>query len=196
MPKLGMEPIRRSALVAAAIEAIHAEGFCGVTVSHIASRAGVSTGLAHHYFGSKDQLLAATMRHLFNRLGEEVAARLRTARTPAERLTAIVEGNFAPSQFQPSLISAWLAFYMQSQTSPAANHLLRIYHRRLASNLAFVFRAWTPDRTTARDCAETAAALIDGLWLRFALSETPPTPVAAARDVERRILALFDGEPA
>ena len=110
MARTGMEPVRRRALIGAAIEAIHAEGYCGVTVAEIARRAGVSYGLAHHYFGSKEQLLAAAMRHLFRLLGEEVVTRLRQAETAEARLSALVRGNFARSQLQPSLISAWLAF--------------------------------------------------------------------------------------
>ena len=62
MPKTGMEPLRRRELIGAAIESIHAQGMAQVTMGDIARRAGVSAGLAHHYFGGKDQLLSATMR--------------------------------------------------------------------------------------------------------------------------------------
>src|SRR4051812_6007009 len=69
MPRIGVEPLRRKALISAAIEAIHARGMGQVTMSEIARRAGVSAALAHHYFGGKDQLLLATMRHLLGELG-------------------------------------------------------------------------------------------------------------------------------
>ena len=62
MPKVGMEPIRRSALVAAAIEEIGRAGSLDVTVSQIARKAGMSSALAHHYFGSKDQIFLSAMR--------------------------------------------------------------------------------------------------------------------------------------
>lgn len=52
MPKLGMEPIRRRALVKATIAEIGLAGNLDVTVSQIARRAGMSSALAHHYFGS------------------------------------------------------------------------------------------------------------------------------------------------
>ena len=48
MPKLGMEPIRREALVKATIAEIGAAGSLDVTVSQIARRAGMSSALAHH----------------------------------------------------------------------------------------------------------------------------------------------------
>src|ERR687893_3007342 len=96
MPRIGMEPLRRKALISAAIEAIHAHGMGQVTMGEIARRAGVSAALAHHYFGGKDQLLLATMRHLLAELAEEVQRRLADATNPRERLAAGIPGKFSP----------------------------------------------------------------------------------------------------
>ena len=64
MPKVGMEPVRRKALVDAALHVIGDQGTLSVTMSDIARQAGVSAALAHHYFGSKEQLLVETVRSL------------------------------------------------------------------------------------------------------------------------------------
>ena len=61
MPKIGMEPIRRRALIDAAIAAIGERGSLDVTVSQIARRAGVSSALAHHYFGNKEEIYIAVL---------------------------------------------------------------------------------------------------------------------------------------
>ena len=84
MPKVGMEPIRRSALVQATIEEIGAAQTLDVTVGQIAKRAGMSTALAHHYFGGKDQIFLAAMRHILREYGAEVRARLADARPVRE----------------------------------------------------------------------------------------------------------------
>jgi TetR/AcrR family transcriptional repressor of bet genes len=188
MPRIGMEPLRRKALISAAIEAIHARGMGQVTMGEIARRAGVSAALAHHYFGGKDQLLLATMRHLLSELSDEIQARLAEARTPEERISAVIRGNFAAGQFRPAVISAWLAFYVQAQTDPEARRLLRVYTRRLESNLVHALRDLTT-REHAALVAETAAALIDGLWIRRSLAEGSPDPEGAARFVERAVRA-------
>jgi TetR/AcrR family transcriptional repressor of bet genes len=186
MPRIGMEPLRRKALISAAIEAIHAHGMGQVTMGEIARRAGVSAALAHHYFGGKDQLLLATMRHLLSELSDEIQARLAEAQTPEERVSAVIRGNFAAGQFRPAVISAWLAFYVQAQTDPEARRLLRVYTRRLESNLVHALRDLT-SREHAALVAETAAALIDGLWIRRSLAEDSPDPEGAARLVERAV---------
>jgi TetR/AcrR family transcriptional repressor of bet genes len=183
MPRIGMEPMRRKALITAAIDTIHDRGMGQVTMGEIARRAGVSAALAHHYFGGKDQLLLATMRHLLSELGEEIQGRLAGASTPRERLSAVIRGNFAAGQFRPAVISAWLAFYVQAQTDPDARRLLHVYTRRLESNLLHALRALTT-REQALRVAETAASLIDGVWIRRSLSDAPPDPEGAARIVE------------
>jgi TetR/AcrR family transcriptional regulator, transcriptional repressor of bet genes len=186
MPRIGMEPVRRKALISAAIDAIHDRGMGQVTMGEIARRAGVSAALAHHYFGGKDQLLLATMRHLLTELGEEVQGRLAGARTPDERISAVVRGNFSACQFRPAVISAWLAFYVQAQTDPEARRLLRIYTRRLESNLLHALRELTTRENAAR-IAESAASLIDGVWIRRSLADGKPDPDGAASLVERAI---------
>ena len=100
MPKIGMEPLRRRALIAAAVAAIGEHGSLDVTMSQIAGRAGVSSALAHHYFGAKDDLLRATMRSLLGDLGRELRATLAGATTPRARLSAIVAVNFSAPQFR------------------------------------------------------------------------------------------------
>jgi TetR/AcrR family transcriptional repressor of bet genes len=180
MPKVGMEPVRRRALITAAIEAIHARGMGSLTMGDIARRAGVSSALAHHYFGSKDDLLIATMRHLLDELGAEIRRRTAEAADPIARVAAIIEGNFAPDQFRPAVISAWLAFYLQSQHDEEAARLLKVYLRRLESNLVHALSDMLPPEL-ARETARGAAAMIDGLWLRAALPAGGVSSGEAAR---------------
>jgi len=165
-------------------------GFCGATIAEIARRAGVSYGLAHHYFGSKEQLMTAKMRHLLTSLGEVHRHCLEGASTPEARIRAVVRASFAADQFKPAVISAWLAFYMQAQTGPGSRHLLRIYARRLVSNLSYALSQTMP-RDRARELAEMCAALIDGMWIRWALSDNRPTAAEAAAHAEASIMALI-----
>ena len=73
MPKRGMKPIRRQQLIDAAIASIHEHGFSSATVARIAHKAGVSTGIVHHYFTDKNDLLASTMRSMLDLLRREAA---------------------------------------------------------------------------------------------------------------------------
>lgn len=178
MPKVGMEPLRRRALIDATISAIGERGSLDVTMSEIAGRAGVSSALAHHYFGAKDELLQATMRHLLAELNADTRHALSVAHTPRERVIAVIAVNFSDKQFQPETIAAWLAFYVEAQKSTALRRLLRVYARRLHSNLMSGLAGLMPHVDAGRT-AEAIAALIDGLYIRRALKQGEPDAESA-----------------
>jgi TetR/AcrR family transcriptional repressor of bet genes len=170
MPKLGMEPVRKAALVNAAIAEIGAAGSLDVTVGTIARRAGMSTALAHHYFGSKEQIFLAAMRHILASFAARVRHELDHATTPRERLNAIIAACFDPDEFAPEVVSSWLTFYVQAQNSDGALRLLKIYTGRLHSNLVYNLKSLT-NPANAHLIASGVAALIDGLYIRQALRE-------------------------
>ena len=169
MPKLGMEPIRRKALINAAITEIGRVGSLDVTVSQIAKRAGVSSALAYHYFETKDQLFLSAMRHILSVYGAEVRGALCMADTPRKRVEAIVRASFSSGNYKKEVISAWLNFYVVAQRSVDAKRLLNIYQKRVVSNLAYGMRPLVKDDALA--VAGQMAALIDGIYLRIGLDK-------------------------
>lgn len=191
MPKVGMEPIRRKTLIEAAISAIHARGSLEVTMAEIARRAGVSQGLAHHYFGSKEGLIVSAMRHILAEYGRSVRARLKGAETPRARVSAVIAASLASEQFQPETVSAWLVFYVHAQSSEPARRLLNVYSRRLNSNLIHALRPLAGAR--AGEIAEGVASLIDGLYIRAALAPAGRYPIDPVQLVERHVDRMTSG---
>jgi TetR/AcrR family transcriptional regulator, transcriptional repressor of bet genes len=184
MPKLGMGPIRRKQLVEAAIAVIHEQGFANATVARIARQAGISSGMVHHYFDSKDDLLFATMRHLLSELRTDAVARLARAAGPVQRIRAIIDACFGEGQFDEQVFSAWLALYGNARQSDRLRKIVSIYHRRLRSSLLHELRLIISE-ADARRISEGIGAMIDGLWLRYALTgkpDNPETPRALTRD--------------
>jgi TetR/AcrR family transcriptional repressor of bet genes len=175
MPKLGMEPIRKQALVNATIVEIGRAGSLDVTVSQIAKRAGMSPALAHHYFGSKEDMLLAAMRHILALYGAEVRGALALSEGPQGRVRAILRASFSPANFRSEVVGAWLNFWVMAQSVPGARRLLAIYQRRLRSNL----RAALRPHPRAAMIADGLGALIDGLYLREVLKGGAPDGVAA-----------------
>ncbi len=188
MPKLGMEPIRRAALVKATIDEIGAQGSLDVTVAQIARRAGMSAALAHHYFGSKDDIFLAAMRHTLSVYSAEVRGALTMAEGPKARLQAIIRAGFGPSNFHASVVAAWLNFWVMARINPGAARLLRVYEGRLRSNLLSNLRPLIGAR--APEAAERIAALIDGVYLRQGVQTGTPD----RRQAVRLVLAALDHE--
>lgn len=193
MPKLGMEPIRKDALVKATIVEIGRSGSLDVTVAQIARRAGMSTALAHHYFGGKEAIFLAAMRHVLSLYGAEVRGALGAAKTDTERLEAILIASFSPANFRREVVSAWLNFYVLAQSVPDARRLLAVYQRRLRSNLLACLRPIAGDRATA--LADGLGALIDGVYLREVLKQGPPDAEAAKTVIKAYLAAELRPEP-
>ncbi|RUS63553.1 transcriptional regulator BetI [Pseudorhodobacter sp. E13] len=192
MPKLGMEPIRKTALVKATILEIGRAGSLDVTVGQIAKRAGMSTALAHHYFGGKEQIFLAAMRHILSLYGAEVRGALAAAKTPEARLEAILLASFSATNFRREVVSAWLNFYVLAQTVPGARRLLHIYQRRLHANLTHALRPMLGAR--AAPVARALGALIDGVYLREALSERPSDGRASVAMIQAYLAAELNRE--
>lgn len=186
MPKLGMEPIRRAALVKATITEIGRTGSLEVTVSQIAKRAGMSSALAHHYFGSKEQIFLAAMRHILTLYGAEVRGALAAAEGLDERLRAVIRASFGSGSFRREVAGAWLNFYVLAQTQPEARRLLAVYQKRLRSNLMHGLRPLIGDRADV--VALGVGAMIDGLYIREVLKGGTHDGVAAANLVWDHLL--------
>ncbi|MCS8057008.1 transcriptional regulator BetI [Pseudomonas aeruginosa] len=171
MPKVGMQPIRRSQLIQATLEAVDQVGMGDASIALIARLAGVSNGIISHYFQDKNGLLEATMRHLLSALSKAVRERRAALYddSPRAHLRAIVEGNFDDSQVNGPAMKTWLAFWATSMHQPALRRLQRVNDHRLYSNLCYQFRRQL-SADDARAAARGLAALIDGLWLRGALT--------------------------
>lgn len=171
MPKVGMQPIRRSQLIAATLEAVDQVGMADASIAYIARLAGVSNGIISHYFKDKNGLLEATMRHLMQALRDAVAERRQALSddSPRAHLRAMIDGNFDDSQVSGPAMKTWLAFWASSMHQPALRRLQRVNDHRLYSNLCGQFHRALP-QDQARQAARGLASLIDGLWLRGALS--------------------------
>ena len=165
-----LEESRRRQLIEVTIDSLAELGFVGTTLAQIAVRAGVSPGLVAHYFDDKDGLLDAAFRSLARRVEHHVRARLRLISTPRARIQAVIDANLALEEFSQRTGTAWLAFWGQVLHVPSLKRVQAAYQRRMLSNLRYSLKQLVPP-DEARNLAAMIAAMIDGVWLRAALSD-------------------------
>ena len=168
-PIRSSEEYRRLQLVEVTIDCLAELGYVGTTLMQISRRAGVSPGLVAHYFDDKDGVLAAAFRTLVRRVGEQVRARLESAETPRDRIQAVIDANLAPELCNPRNGRAWLAFWGQVLQVESFRRIQTAYQRRMLSNLRSALRQLMPMQE-AYSLAAMIAAMVDGVWLRAALS--------------------------
>lgn len=190
MPKLGMKEIRSAQLIEATIEVINEVGLSGASVAMIGKRAGVAPSIINHYFSGKSGLMEATMRHVMQQLSDQIQDQLRQIgeSNPAQRLLAIVNGNFVGAVNEPKYVKTWLAFWGQAMHDPSLFRLQKINQKRLISNLRHETKKLV-NSERADAITQTLAALIDGLWLRSALSPTGIDPDSAVELITQYLKA-------
>lgn len=163
-----LSEIRRAELRRAAFAVLQQQGMAGATLEKVAAQAGASKGIVLHYFRNKQEVFEHAMREANAQLMESIVLRMRQARSPQERLFAIIDGNFAEHFFQPSVCQGWLSLCAAVPHDKTLARIQRVIHARMRSNLVSALK----DLVAARDIEATAlgiTTLIDGLWLRRSL---------------------------
>lgn len=181
--KTSIEKIRRQDLIEAAYLTFLEHGLEGMTMARIGERAGMSHGIVNYYFKSKDELLSTVVRRSNLLIIQEAAEKLRLARTPRARISAVIEANFPERLFTREVARAWVSYYAAIGRKPGFNRLQAATDSRLASNLVHALKQLAPEKR-AKAIALHVAVLIDGLWLRHARSIDIIDSRAAIRIIE------------
>lgn len=178
----------------AACDLIAEEGIDDVRIARVAQRAGASTGLVHHYFSTREELLEQALIHSFERAGE-----LRFGEGPEDGSTAaaamaaaIRESLPAPGEQEREWVlwvELWLRAVREPDLRPVANRLYERYRAWLASLIrAGAESGEFRDDVDPEVAADVAMALLDGAGVR-AMLDDPGMGVEGARALIARALA-------
>lgn len=189
MGRKRIRDIRHEEFIEATIIAVHKRGYAVVTMAEIAREAGSSAASINYYFGSKEGLMEATMRHLLNLLKSSMIRLYAQAETPKERLLAVMDANFADDLFTVEKCSIWMQFWANAPYSKRLSRIHRINRYRVHSHFSAELKRLLP-----KDQVETARSAlqsyIDGVWLEAAQSEVPLDP-EGARQAAHRVVDLL-----
>ena len=175
----------RTRILAAAAECIVRDGLAKVRMAGIAREAGVSAGLLHYHFDTKEQLFAEVLTYshrLSSVLNQQL---LEHAGNAPQRLSAFLD-RCLPSDDR--LAHEWLLWQELDLLCLRKPELAKVgadLYEDLYSSVAAIITDGiaTGDFTTAlppRMVAETAVALCDGLGARV-LANDPNLTLADAR---------------
>lgn len=180
MRKRSIKAIRRDELVNAAMAAVGEDGLANTTLAKIAERAGMSAALVNHYFNSKEELLAFTMRNLSSLYRQDIFALMPVDPTPEQRIRAIIDGSFLPQNFTARNRGAWVQFHAYALSDPGMFRVFRVTGRRFLSNLRYAVRLLVP-AAEVDDVVDGIAAMIDGFFWQNTIDPDPDDLVRARR---------------
>jgi AcrR family transcriptional regulator len=109
-----MAPIRRRQIIDATRRCLLRKGFYRVTIQDIAREANVSTGIPSHYFGSREEILMATLYDTANRVREWVTTEMERGRTARESMELMIQAQSPEHPPVRELWSIWLDYWSEA----------------------------------------------------------------------------------
>ncbi|WP_409440289.1 transcriptional regulator BetI [Psychromonas sp. GE-S-Ul-11] len=188
MARPPMKEVRQQELIDATLISVERYGLQHTTINTISAIAGMSSGIISHYFGGKQGLIEATLRYLIDQLKQALLTKINNQPLSAEaRLQVVVDANFTELQRSNAATKTWLSFWSQAMHDPGLARLQHINNKRLYSNLLYPFKKLLP-KNEAIDAAKQTAAIIDGFWLRSALSASPEEEFKQAQTLSKAFI--------
>ena len=168
---------RRRRLMESTLRLMAEKGVSGATVRAITADAGVSYGLIGHYYPTKDDLLVASLEHLFSGVADDVRCQVDAAGPdPLMRLKALPEALFSPTVFTEQNRSAFLALWHEIRFNDAVRDANRGFYAGYRQRVRALFLAVTGADGEVVAAATGLIALSDGLWLEISIGAGQADP--------------------
>jgi AcrR family transcriptional regulator len=200
MPKEVDHPARRRELADAACRVIARNGLAATTLADVAEESGWSIGSIRHYFPNKDELVAAALWRVGERVDERIRQRTAGGMTLSDlRLAATELLPLDADRREMALVQ--LAFLAQAAVVPeladAAEGAAQRLQEPLAARLAYAVQAGElPAHLDAELEAERLRVLLDGLRLALATTPRRTSPSWALAVLDDHLSALAASRPA
>ena len=160
----------------------------------MATRAGASTALVHHYFSTREELLEQALIHSFERAGEERFGdrRSRGDARPRGSPAAIADCLPLPGPQEREWV-LWVELWLRAVRDPELRPVAARLYKRYREWMAELIRAGVTSgefrpEVDPEAVADLAMALLDGAGIR-ALLDDPAMEVEAARALVAERLA-------
>jgi AcrR family transcriptional regulator len=159
-------------IVDAMRDSVARRGAAGSTFEHVAREAGVSRGLLHYYFGTKERLLVEVVR----RDTELRMARLDERLTPAKSVDAVLDALVASLtdmiENEPGFFLLLYELFSAGRRQPEIQREVGQLFEKTRSHVAEVLRSKEEEgvlslRFKAEDVVSYLFALADGLALQI-----------------------------
>ena len=174
MPKIIDHDERRMEIAGAVVRIIARQGISGVTMKIVAKEAGWSTGVLHHYFENKQELLIGGLRFAARETGKSIT-RVLKHRDPKERLRLVIEAGMPLDESRDALCKIFFFFWAESIADPKLVMELTKNYDWWRDRIRDIVQegkesGWIKSNVDSLMLAEMFVALADGLSIKAKFS--------------------------
>ncbi|MBM3688728.1 MAG: TetR family transcriptional regulator [Actinobacteria bacterium] len=171
-PRPSVQAQRREEVLAATCEMIAEVGFRNVRVSDVARRAGISTGVVHYYFGTKEQMLDDAFRYAVQQARQRSLASIQDVPSARDRLDAVLDVQL-PTQDSDLEWPLWLHLWAEALMRPPLQELNRASYENWIALIEGIILAGQASgefrKVSAHDVTLQLLTMIDGLVIQSTL---------------------------
>jgi AcrR family transcriptional regulator len=198
-----MNPRQRSdekarQILEAARTCLTQRGYASTTVSQVAAEAGVSRGLLHYYFESKEDMLVQVVHHSLDPTLQLLGPLLTSSSSAAEMASGLSAATRALILSDPAIFTlVFEAWVVARQSEPIADELRQLFERfrgAMETGLAGVqARGLISTDQTPAQLAMLITGLLDGLALQLVLDPGLAAEESTWSGLEAALIALLGG---
>lgn len=189
---------RRIALIEATIRSLADHGITGTTITTISAASKTSRGLIAHYFDSKDELMAAALRHLYDAVAMPVHEAIsEPGMTAEERLKKLPVVLYSDDVFSERNRSAFLSFWHETRFNDIVRKTNQDLYDGYVSRMKALFEDAARERGITIDSHAAAIDFIglsDGMWLGMSIHDTLISRCQAVEACQRLIDRVLAGQ--
>jgi AcrR family transcriptional regulator len=197
MPKVVDHHERRTLIADALLRVAARDGLEAVSLRHVATEAGVTSGMVQHYFRTKDEMMQFALGVVRERNEARITAavtRLGPTPTPREFLHAFLTGLLPLDDASRADGLVALAFLAYAAVRPEAGASLRRDAPQLVAYIADQIRTAQAAGTARTEVDPHAAAsgllaVTEGLGVHLLTAQT--TPEAALKTLDAHLAFVF-----
>ncbi|MGH8923435.1 MAG: TetR/AcrR family transcriptional regulator [Acidimicrobiia bacterium] len=186
-------------IIRSAYQVMARRGSHRLSLQDIASEAGVSKGLLLYHFGTKDNLLLATMRWALQGTADRIRRRVAKASGSEQAIVALIEAIFVSPQANRDFYMFYLDLLEHQVRVPSFRTLAEMLDEIINGLYVEVIQRGQHDGVFAvedvRLTARHMRALIEGTFLQWLQSDDWEKSHAQWRDECRRALLRLLGAP-
>jgi TetR/AcrR family transcriptional repressor of bet genes len=189
---------RREQIVDGLCKVMARRGYERASILQIARAAGLTPGLLHYHFKSKEHILVALVERLAGQLHARVEARIGGARAPRERIGRFIDVHLDLDDADPDALACWVAIGAEAVLKPAVR---RIYAGAIDEDRAVLLQlvqdALHDEGRPLMLGGAIASAILAAIQGMYQLAATAPDvvpPGTAASSVRRMADGLLGSE--
>lgn len=167
---------RRREIVDGLLRVMGRSGYEGASIQAIGKAAGLSPGLVHYHFKTKQDVLVELIETLATQLEARYRARASAAHDAQARLHAFIDAHVALDQDKnPRAVAAWNIIGAEAIRQPEVRTLYRRTLARSLSEMRTLVRACLrADQRSTREAGRIAAALVSAIEGAFRIAAAAP----------------------